>query len=152
MDHTAHNIYMGLAGLYLIEDEHEAGLELPQDEYDVPLILQDRSFRKDGSLAYDGGAGDRIGAQGNVILVNGIPWPKFEVSARKYRFRILNGSNATVFRLALNNGQPFGTDRDGQWTPSQTRGVPGHTPSHGGEKRSHKPLFEVCSRNSRHSS
>jgi len=107
MDHTAHNIYMGLAGLYLIEDEHEAGLELPQDEYDVPLILQDRSFRKDGSLAYDGEAADRIGAQGNVILVNGIPWLKFEVSARKYRFRILNGSNATVFRLALNNGQPL---------------------------------------------
>jgi FtsP/CotA-like multicopper oxidase with cupredoxin domain len=82
MDQTAHNIYMGLAGLYLIEGEHEAGLELPQDEYDVPLILQDRSFRKDGSLAYDGEAADRIGAQGNVILVNGIPWLKFEVSAR----------------------------------------------------------------------
>jgi spore coat protein A len=105
MDHTAHNIYMGLAGLYVIEDDDEACLGLPHAEYDIPLILQDRSFGLDGNFAYDGGRGGRIGAHGKVMLVNGVPWPRYGVAARKYRFRILNGSNATVFRLALGSGQ-----------------------------------------------
>jgi spore coat protein A len=107
MDRTAHNLYMGLAGLYIIEDEAEAGLGLPTAEYDVPLILQDRSFAQDGNFTYHAGRAGRIGAEGAVVLVNGVPWPRFEVATRKYRFRILNGSNATAFDLALLNGRPL---------------------------------------------
>jgi spore coat protein A len=107
MDHTAHNMYMGLAGLYIIEDEAEAGLGLPSAEHDVPLILQDRTFSQDGNFVYHAGRAGRIGAQGAVVLVNGVPWPRFEVATRKYRFRILNGSNATAFELALGNGRPL---------------------------------------------
>jgi spore coat protein A len=107
MDHTAHNLYMGLAGLYIIEDESEAGLGLPSGEYDVPLILQDRSFGQDGNFSYHAGRAGRIGARGAVMLVNGVPWPRFEVATRKYRFRILNGSNATAFEIALGNGRPL---------------------------------------------
>jgi spore coat protein A len=107
MDHTAHNMYMGLAGMYIIEDEGEAGLKLPSGEYDVPLILQDRSFGEDGNFVYHAGRAGRIGAEGAVVLVNGVPWPHFEVARRKYRFRILNGSNATAFELALGNGRPL---------------------------------------------
>jgi spore coat protein A, manganese oxidase len=107
MDHTAHNLYMGLAGLYIIEDDREAELGLPSAGFDVPLILQDRSFGHDGNFVYHAGRAGRIGAQGAVVLVNGVPWPRFEVATRKYRFRILNGSNATAFELALGNKRPL---------------------------------------------
>src|SRR5262249_28152046 len=41
------------------------------------------------------------GVLGDVILVNGAPWPRFEVANVKYRFRILNASNARRYELAL---------------------------------------------------
>ena len=111
MDRTGENIYRGLAGFYIIEDEEEAALSLPQVPFDVPLLLQDRSFEADGSLHYDS---DRHrGFKGDVLLINGVPWPRMEVATRKYRFRILNGSNARLFALALSNGDPLtliGTD------------------------------------------
>lgn len=50
---------------------------------------------------------------GNTALVNGKVWPYLEVEPRKYRFRILNGSNARFYRLRLSSGQDFiqiGTD------------------------------------------
>jgi spore coat protein A, manganese oxidase len=105
MDHTGRNIFMGLAGLYIVESEQELNLPLPKDEYDVPLILQDRLFSPDGELLYRPDYVD--GPATNTALVNGSPWPKMEVSARKYRFRILNASNARSFRLALSSRQPF---------------------------------------------
>src|SRR5215813_5418369 len=52
MDHTGRNIYMGLVGLYLIEDD-ERSLGLPEGPYDVPLLIQDRLFGSDGSFRYD---------------------------------------------------------------------------------------------------
>jgi FtsP/CotA-like multicopper oxidase with cupredoxin domain len=48
-----------------------------------------------------------LAAKGGTILVNGAPWPRTEVAARKYRFRILNASNATPLRLALSSGLPL---------------------------------------------
>lgn len=113
MDHTAQNIYQGLAGLYLIEDDIESALCLPSGSSDIPLIIQDRIIDEDGSLRYAAGLGNQTGVRGNSILVNGQPWPRLEVAARKYRFRILNASNSTPYRLALSTGQSFvqiGTD------------------------------------------
>ena len=107
MDHTGRNIYMGLAGLYLIEDQNEASSKLPNGEFDIPLILQSHLFAGDGSLEYHAGPGGRFGAEDNTILVNGVPWPQLKVAARKYRFRILNASNARTFRLALSSGRPL---------------------------------------------
>jgi len=37
------------------------------------------------------------------MLANGVHWPKMEVATRQYRFRVLNGSNARLFQLALSN-------------------------------------------------
>jgi spore coat protein A, manganese oxidase len=111
MDHTGENINRGLAGLYIIDDEEELALPLPQGPFDIPLFLQDRAFSPDGSFHYD--TDGHRGFRGDVMLVNGVPWPKLDVSTRKYRFRIVNGSNARPFRLALSNGAPFtliGTD------------------------------------------
>jgi len=111
MDRTGENIYRGLAGFYIISGEEEAALPLPNGPFDVPLLLQDRAFNADGSLHYgtDGG----MGFQGDVMLLNGVPWPRMDISTRKYRSRVLNGSNARIFQLALSNGGPLtliGTD------------------------------------------
>jgi spore coat protein A len=105
MDSTGHNLFMGLAGLYIVEDPIEKNFPLPRDGYDVPLILQDRLFDQDGALHF---VPDFLhGAYSDTLLVNGAPWPHFEVAARKYRLRILNASNARSFRLALSSGRPF---------------------------------------------
>jgi spore coat protein A len=102
---TGRNLYMGLAGFYLLKEESEVAELLPRGRYDVPLMLQDRALTGDGELDYDHDA--HHGAVGKVMLVNGAPWPVLEVAARKYRFRILNASNATPLRLALSTHQPF---------------------------------------------
>lgn len=107
---TAFNVYMGLAGFYILEDSFEQGLNLPSGNFEVAMAIQDRSFNADGSLSYSGNVN---GEMGDTLLVNGAIQPFFDVGTRKYRFRILNGSNARKYELALSNGQPFtqiGTD------------------------------------------
>ena len=99
------NLYMGLAGMYVLEDDTVANELLPRGEFDVPLILQDRAFTRDGEFDYD--HQEHRGAKGAIVLVNGAPWPVLEVSARKYRVRVLNASNAMPVRLALDPPQPM---------------------------------------------
>jgi spore coat protein A len=107
-DHThhdaSHNVHKGLAGLYVIEDPAEEELNLPRGEYDVPLVLQDRSFRRNGSFKFRDSHDD---VRGRVFLVNGRPAPFFEVANRKYRFRILNASNSRGYELGLSSGEPL---------------------------------------------
>jgi FtsP/CotA-like multicopper oxidase with cupredoxin domain len=52
---TGKQIYSGLAGMFLIEDDEEQALELPRGEHDVPLVLQDRTFDADNQLVFIGG-------------------------------------------------------------------------------------------------
>jgi spore coat protein A, manganese oxidase len=102
---SARNQYMGLAGFYLLKEDSDVEGRLPHGEYDIPLMITDRAFTGDGQLEYDH---DRHhGVTGTVVLVNGAPWPVMEVAARRYRLRILNASNATPLRLALNSHQPL---------------------------------------------
>ncbi|MGH2458883.1 MAG: multicopper oxidase family protein [Chloroflexota bacterium] len=106
MGTTGFHNYLGLAGFYIVDDEADDRLPLPRGRYDVPLLIQDRRFAADGSLVFD--PLGHIGViDGDVLLVNGVPWPRFEVANRKYRFRILNGSNSTIFKLRLSSGQPL---------------------------------------------
>jgi len=105
LDHTGRNIFMGLAGLYIVEGDQEQNLALPGGEYDVPLLLQDRLFSADGALLYHPDFVD--GPVTDTILVNGMPWPRMEVSASRYRFRIVNASNARSFDLAFSTRRPF---------------------------------------------
>lgn len=108
---TRLNVYMGLAGGYLITDSFEQSLNLPPSEYDVPLIIQDRTFHPDGSLLYPAEWEEHF--FGDKILVNGKVWPYFNVKQGKYRFRALNGCNSRTLKLSLSNGQTFqliGTD------------------------------------------
>ena len=99
------NLYMGLAGLYLLKGDSDVDQQLPSGRHDIPLMLHDRSFTRDGELAYDHDG--HHGAVGRVMLVNGAPWPVLDVAARKYRFRVVNASNAMPVRLALSTHQPL---------------------------------------------
>lgn len=108
---SAQNVYMGLAGLYVTDDPLEQRLGLPAGRYDVPLVVRDALFTSDGQLAWSDDS--HSGLYGDVILVNGRPWPAMKVERRKYRFRILNGSVSRNYRWALSTGDPFtviGTD------------------------------------------
>jgi FtsP/CotA-like multicopper oxidase with cupredoxin domain len=119
---TSRNNYMGLSGLYILEDDAEDELNLPSGRYDVPLVLQDRSFRRDGSLRFT----DEVNAlDGDVYLVNGRPMPYFKVANRKYRFRVLNASHSRGYVLALDTGDALtqiGSDQGllAMATPAQT--------------------------------
>ncbi len=78
---SGRNLYMGLAGFYLLKEDSEIDEQLPNGPYDIPLMLHDRAFTTDGQLDYDHDA--HHGATGRVMLVNGAPWPVLEVAARK---------------------------------------------------------------------
>ncbi|MFN0028517.1 MAG: multicopper oxidase family protein [Acidimicrobiales bacterium] len=111
MHHTAENIVQGLAGMYIHEDPAEAALGLPRGEFDVPLMINDAIFKNDGNLLFS--LEDESGQWGDVIMVNGVPWPAMKVKRRKYRFRVLNASISRSFELSLSNGQQMtviGTD------------------------------------------
>ena len=110
---------MGLAGLYITHDPHEKDLGLPsgyhdpvrRTGHDVPLVLRDAVFAQDGSLIFDREEEGSI--FGDVVLVNGVPWPRMKVERRKYRFRVLNASISRSYKLALSTGEPLtvvGTD------------------------------------------
>jgi len=121
---TRLNVYAGLASLYTIRDDTEAGLlegnvadgepALPSGDYEVPLVLQDKSFAADGSLHYPDGL--PVGGEdfpesaaasvvpsflGDTAVVNGTVWPSLEVEPRKYRFRLVNGCNSRFLDLKL---------------------------------------------------
>src|SRR5438093_13314521 len=109
MDLTGQNVYMGLAGFYLLKDELEQGLidggTLPSDAFDVPLVFQDRVFDQNAQLVFKPGANKFEGWLGDVFVVNGKAQPYFNVQRRKYRFRMLNGSNARWYEFELSSGQ-----------------------------------------------
>jgi spore coat protein A len=118
MDFTAPAVYRGLAGFHLVRDDVEDALPLPRGDRELPLMLCDRSFTADGEFAYPGldqgmrglpGVEDAwsAGVLGDVVLVNGAPWPVHEADAARYRLRILNASNARRYRLVLDGGIPF---------------------------------------------
>src|SRR3954454_25250506 len=102
---TAATVFAGLAGFYIHSDPENAALELPEGDYDVPLLIQDRAFNADGSFRYKLDV-DR-GYRGDTILVNGQIAPRMKVQRRLHRLRFLNGSNARPYSLALGNNRPL---------------------------------------------
>ncbi|MBT8461190.1 MAG: multicopper oxidase family protein, partial [Gemmatimonadetes bacterium] len=102
---TRLNVYMGLAGFWLIRDAFEQSLDLPSGEFEVPLAIQDRSFNADGTLKYP--AEWRETFFGDHILVNGKVWPFLNVKPGKYRLRLLSGSGSRTLRLSLSTGDDF---------------------------------------------
>ncbi|MFP5361196.1 MAG: multicopper oxidase family protein [Thermoleophilia bacterium] len=107
---TGRNVWMGLMGAFIYDDPLEQSLDLPQGEHDVPLMVTDREFDADNQIPY---TFVQSGTFGDVILVNGVPQPFFDVGDRRYRLRLYNVSNRREYRFALSNGQTMtqiGTD------------------------------------------
>ncbi len=100
---VARTLYAGLAGFYLVSDEEEADLGLPRGDYDLPLMIQDRSFNADGSFRYQ--LDLDMGFHGDTLLVNGAVAPRVRVERRLYRLRFLNASNARAYELVLGDGR-----------------------------------------------
>ncbi|HEY9834295.1 MAG TPA: multicopper oxidase [Stenomitos sp.] len=104
---TRLNVVAGLAGFYLLRDADDTGavgnpLGLPAGEFEIPLVLQDRSFNANGSLFYT----PKPWAPeffGDVATVNGKAWPNLNVRQCLYRFRLLNGSNARFYNLSFSD-------------------------------------------------
>jgi blue copper oxidase len=117
---TAGQASRGLFGILMVEDDDEAALRkalaLVPGETEIPLVLHDRRSKVPGQ--YLPTAGDLLhGWYGDEALVNFTPRPYLDVEARRYRFRVLNASNARIYRLGLRNDRgadvPFtliGTD------------------------------------------
>jgi len=109
MDNTAPQVYKGLAGLMIVEDTQSRSLNLPKryGEDDIPLVLQDRVFNN-GQINY---APSRMsimrGYTGDTFIVNGAINPTFNAEAKEIRFRLLNGSNSSVYTLAFSDRRSF---------------------------------------------
>ena len=101
---TGEQVCLGLAGAFIINDSEEAALGLPSGAHEVPLIIRDANLDSSGNLIYNP---TMCGFFGNVPLVNGTRSPKLDVDTALYRFRVLDGANARLFKLALSNGAPF---------------------------------------------
>jgi FtsP/CotA-like multicopper oxidase with cupredoxin domain len=107
---TGEQVYQGLAGMLLVDDEESGVLDLPSEHGvdDIPLVVQDRLFDRDGNLRYmDNFESMMIGMFGDTMVVNGTVDPVFEARRQRLRFRILNASNARQLRLAFSDGRAF---------------------------------------------
>ena len=105
---TAKHVYKGYAGFFIVEDDNELQYGLPTGEYDIPLLIQDRHSAYQPQFNYSPTMMDTmLGYLGDVPLVNGTPEAFFEVHKTLYRFRIVNGSNARVYKLAFSDNSQF---------------------------------------------
>jgi spore coat protein A, manganese oxidase len=112
------NVYAGLLGAFFVRDGFEDGLNLPSGKYELPFIIYDRFLTRDGQLLYPVSPDPQSPwvpeVFGNAILVNGKLFPYLDVEPRKYRLRVLNGSNARIYRLSFADDASFhqiGTDQ-----------------------------------------
>lgn len=122
---TRLNVYGGMAAFYLLRDARDTGLPgnpigLPSGGQEIEIVIQDRMFDTNGQLLFpDVGVNPTVHPFwipeffGDVIVVNGKSWPFLQVEPKRYRFRLLNGSNARFYNLNLGRNIPFwqiGTD------------------------------------------
>ena len=111
---TRLNVYAGLAGLYLVRDSIEAGLNLPSGEFEVPLVIQDKQFNPDGTLFYPTTSGVPAPYPhpvwvpeffGDTPVVNAVAYPFLDVEPRRYRLRFYNGSQARFYNFKFATSQ-----------------------------------------------
>ena len=119
---TAKQAYNGLASFFLVDDDDQRklakALDLKLGVTDLPLVIQDKQFDAQGKLVYRPNAHESMmGWLGDIVLTNLTPNAVHSVTPRTYRLRLLNGSNARIYRLAFVKGEtaplPFtviGTD------------------------------------------
>src|SRR4029450_9135446 len=103
MDVTGRNVWMGLTGMYIVDDPADPAT-LPSGAFDLPLAIADRQFDANNQTPY---VFNPDGVTGDKILINGVYQPYFDVGDRKYRLRILNASNARIYNRPLSPGDSF---------------------------------------------
>ncbi|MDX6582132.1 MAG: hypothetical protein QOI10_1316 [Solirubrobacterales bacterium] len=109
-ERTAENVWHGLAGMMIIDDAFESTLPLPGGDRDLPLMIVDRSFDEKNRLTdpfSDLAHAPNDGVVGRYALVNGVNLPFHEVAAARYRVRVLNAANFSLYNLELSNGDPL---------------------------------------------
>jgi spore coat protein A len=108
---TRLNVYAGLSGFYFLRDEFERSMNLPSGDYEIPLILQDRTLDPQGQLVYAPTMDDFVKLPpgvwgvmffGELPVVNGAIYPYLNVEPRAYRLRMLNSSNSRFLHLFFN--------------------------------------------------
>ena len=114
---TRLNVGSGLAGFYLLRETNgndKVQPLLPKGKFEMPLVIQDRTFNTDGSLYYPtAGSAPNMHPYwanaflGNTIIVNGKAWPNMNVDRAQYRLRLLNGSNSRFYEISFSNGMSF---------------------------------------------
>ncbi len=106
---TGAQVYHGLAGLLLVRDHEEDTLALPSGGAELLCVLQDRRFDARNQLVFHGGGMMEMmnGFLGDRVLVNGQPQPTTEVDAAWHRVRLLNASNARIYKLAWSGDVPM---------------------------------------------
>ena len=107
---TAKQAYNGLASFFLVDDDDQRNLaktlDLRLGETDLPLVIQDKQFDAQGRLLYKPNAHESMmGWLGDIVLTNLTPNAVHNVTQRTYRLRLLNGSNARIYRLAFVHGK-----------------------------------------------
>jgi FtsP/CotA-like multicopper oxidase with cupredoxin domain len=113
---TGEQVAMGLAGAFIIRDLDEPSALPAGAPYEVPLIIRDAKFDRQGDLEFKT---KRSGFEGDTPMVNGTLDPTLAVEPAVYRFRVLNGSNARIFDFAFDNGMAFHmVGNDGGLLPS----------------------------------
>ena len=103
LGNTRLNVMMGLAGFYLVRDANEDALGLPAGRYEIPIAIQDRRIKEDGQLGYDRLFDDSF--FGDVPVLNGVAYPYLQVEPRKFRLRLLNGSNSRNYTLHVGHSR-----------------------------------------------
>jgi FtsP/CotA-like multicopper oxidase with cupredoxin domain len=106
---TGKQAYSGFAGFFIIQDQEELALQLPNGDFDIPLLIQDkRTSASSSRIDYTPNSNDIIsGFLGNEVFVNGTPNAYLEVKRQAYRLRLLNGSNARVYKIAFDDNRAF---------------------------------------------
>lgn len=108
---SAKQAFFGQAGIFMVEDADEAALrnalQLEPGVTEIPLLIQDKQFNSAGKLTYTvNPMQHHLGQLGDTIVVNLTPRPQLDITNRLYRFRILNGSNSRIYKLAfVQNGK-----------------------------------------------
>jgi FtsP/CotA-like multicopper oxidase with cupredoxin domain len=123
---TETHVYRGLAGMFILDDGTASGLALPR-EYgvdDIPVIVQDRNFTRNGQFHYERGQSG-TGILGDTLLVNGTVAPYLDVTTERVRLRLLNASNTRVYDFGLAD------DRSFAWSASMADSFRPRTPPSG---------------------
>jgi spore coat protein A len=108
---TRMNVYAGLSGFFLLRDDDERRMDLPSGDYEIPLLMQDRTLDDQGQLVYSPTHDDGLklppgvwGPEffGDLPAVNGAIYPYLNVEPRPYRLRVLNGCNSRFLNVSFN--------------------------------------------------